>query len=193
MAYLTLAELKRYLGMEVGEGSSGTGDDGATDTDDVLLTELLEAAEAQIDRYTGRTFAADADATRVYVAGEDTDGRTLYLDRDLCKITSITVAGEALAADTYTTEPRNDKPYHAIIRRGGAWSGEIAVTGGWAWSLTPPKDVVMACRRLAAYRYRQKDAQVFDVSAQVATGSVTIRHEMPRDVRDLLDPYVRRV
>ena len=191
MAYLTLAELKRYLGMEVGEDHRGPATTGRRTP--TTSPHRAPRGGGGPNRPLHRADVRGGRGRHAYVAGEDTDGRTLYLDRDLCKITSITVAGEALAADTYTTEPRNDKPYHAIIRRGGAWSGEIAVTGGWAWSLTPPKDVVMACRRLAAYRYRQKDAQVFDVSAQVATGSVTIRHEMPRDVRDLLDPYVRRV
>lgn len=196
MTYLALDELKRYLGIEVDEGSSGTGDDGASSLDDTLLEELLEAAEAQIDRYTERTFAADTDATRVYVVNEDTSGRILYLDADLCQITSIVTGDEALDTDDYTAIPRNGTPYYAITLRAGSgarWADDIEVTGLWAWSAVPPADIIQATRRLAAYLYRQKDAQVFDVTAQVATGAVTVRHQMPGDVRDLLDPYVRRV
>ena len=197
MAYLSLDELKRYLGITDDDaGSSGTGDDGPSSPDDTLLTELLEAAHAQIDRYTGRTFEAATDTVRTYAVDEDASGRILYLDADLCQITNIVTGGEALDTDDYTAIPRNGTPYYAITLRAGSgarWADDIEVTGLWAWSAVPPADIIQATRRLAAYLYRQKDAQVFDVTAQVATGAVTVRHQMPGDVRDLLDPYVRRV
>lgn len=197
MGYCTLAELKQYLQMTPDEK-----------TDDALLTALIEAAEAIIDRNTGRTFSAAADATRTYCVGRDTTRRTLVLDRDLCQITSIVTNADApdggteLTTGDYFTVPRNDPPYYAIeLRRSSdaAWEYTtdpeegITVTGRWAWSLTPPADIVMACQRLAAYLYRQKDAQVFDVTAMAATGVLSIPQGFPKDVLQLLAPYVRRV
>lgn len=193
--YCTLTELKTYQAV-------------AGDDDDALLTLLLNSAKALIDRHCGRTFEASADATRYFTVGVDTDGRTLYLDRDLCQITSIVTnadaddGGTTLTTADYTTRPRNETPYHAVVLRASSdavWEYTddpeegIAVTGRWAWAVTAPDDIVQACRRTAAWLYRQKDAQVFDVTAQVATGAVTIRQELPRDVRDMLEPYVRRV
>lgn len=195
MSYVFLAELKAYLGI------TGIGDD-------ALLEAAIAAAQATIDRYTDRTFEASEDVTRHYCVGRDTHGRTLFLDRDLCQITSIVTDADASGGGTelttadYITRPRNDPPYYEIVLRAGSdasWTYSddpedgITVTGRWGWSVTPPADIVQACKRLAAYLYKQKDAQVFDVTAQVATGAVTIRHEMPGDVRALLEPYVRRV
>jgi len=205
--YCTLTDLKTYLGI-TGTAGTGTGTTGDETGDDALLTDLLASAQTLIDRHCGRTFEAAADATRYYTVGVDTIGRTLFLDRDLCQITSVITnadaddGGTTLADADYTTRPRNETPYHAIVLRlssDAVWEytvdpeDGIAVTGRWAWSVTAPDDIVQACRRAAAWLYRQKDAQVFDVTAQVATGAVTIRQELPRDVRDLLEPYVRRI
>ena len=45
---------------------------------------------------------------------------------------------------------------------------------------------------MASYFYRQKDAQVFDVTATPELGTITVPAGIPADVRILLDPYRRR-
>lgn len=190
MAYTTTAAVKAYLGE--------TGAD-----DDDLLDALVEAAQAWIDLHTGRTFEASEDSTRYFdcVRGV-VDGRRLWLDRDLCAITSVTNGDStAIGATDYATQPRNETPYYAIdllASKGTYWTfttdveNAIAIVGKWAYSESAPNAVVQAAKRLAAYMYRQKDANVFDTTAFPEAGVITVPQGMPRDVRLLLAPYVRR-
>lgn len=190
MAYTTTAAVKAYLGE--------TGAD-----DDDLLDALVEAAQAWIDAHTGRTFEASADITRYLdCAAPVVDGRRLYLDADLCAITSITNGdGVAVAATDYVTQPRNETPYYAIdllSSKGVYWTygddpeNAITIVGKWAYSATVPNTIAQAAKRLAAYLYRQKDAGVFDVTAMPEAGVITVPQGMPKDVKLLLQPYLRR-
>lgn len=56
-----------------------------------------------------------------------------------------------------------------------------------------PTDIVTACRRLAAWMYRQKDTQQGDADRPILAGdgSVIMPTTLPRDVEMLLMPYVR--
>ena len=161
-------------GMEVGEGSPGP----ATTGDGHRRPPSLEAADAQIDR-SPADVRADADATRVYVAGDDTDGGRHLRPRPQDHVDHPPARPGRRHLHHRTAERQ---PYHAIIRRGVV--GDIAVTG--------VSDAAQGriCRRLVAYRYRQKGRAGMPMRR---AHLVTIRHEMPRDVRDILDPYVRRV
>ena len=192
MAYATASDVKTYLGI-------------GTTADDALIATCVTRAQAGIENYTHRKFEASADTVHYFSVGVDTDGRTLYLDDDLCAITSVVTnadnaAPTTLLATEYTTEPRNQTPYHIIRLLGSSTHGwtyttdhenGIEVTGKWAYSTTPPGDVVQACVRWAAYMYRQKDAQVFDVTAQPDMGVITIPQGIPADVKMLLEPYRR--
>lgn len=183
MAYATLVQLKGYLGI------SGTGDD-------TLLGDLLDRATAAIDAYCRRAFAASTE-TRYY--GLDAvNGQTLLLDGDLLTITTLTNGdsdGTVLASDAYWLLPRNaGPPYHAIrLKSDYDWEQdtdcEISVAGTWGYSETPPDDIVHACIRLAAYYYRQKDAQIFDVTAVPEAGVITVPQGIPADVKIILDRY----
>lgn len=181
MAYATIAELKSYLGITEG-------------TDDTLLSNLLDRASAAIDAYTGRSFEASY-GTRYYNS-DAVDGDVLTLDGDLYSASSIT-NGEDQSITEYWLLPRNAGPPYFQIKLKEAsdysWSfdtnGEIEVYGLWGYSNEPPDDVVHACIRLAAYWYRQKDAQVFDVTALPEQGVITVPKGMPPDVKLLLDRY----
>ena len=189
MAYCSLAQLKAYVG--------------ATDNDDdALLTDCITRAEAVIDRATKRTFEASADSTRTFDAQQDVAGRTLYLDADLCAITSITNGdGAAITALQVVSEPRNHAPYYALTLKastGLAWTYEtdpedaISVTGRWAYSTTPPADIEQACVRLAAWLYRQKDSSSdLDRPMVSMDGATLLPAQIPADVQRMLQPYVR--
>lgn len=190
MAYALKAAVKTYLGI--------TGS-----TDDDLMDDLLDRATAVIDSYTGRTFAASSDAERTFDAvGKHVTARALYLDRDLCSITTITNGdGVEVASGEYVTVPANDTPYYAIRIKGSAgkvwtyatdWEGAIVIDGKWGYSTTPPDDIVQACIRLAAFMYRQRDAQMMDVTA-IEAGVVLQPQGIPADVRQILAPYRRVV
>ena len=213
MSYSTLADLKSYLGI----------DSGLT-ADDDLLTSLLDAATAYIESPagTGRRFSASA-SVRYFDAVHDTDwstsawrafdrsqtpglalGRTLYLGDDLCAITSIVNGdGTTVTSSQYLTLPRNLSPYAAIQLRlssnvAWAWQTDpadaIAITGIWAYSATPPADIQHACRRIAAWMYRQKDAANDPDRPMVSPDGVTLfPGGMPRDVQAIMQSYRRYV
>ena len=190
MSYATTDELKAYI-------------PGITATTEIngLLQACLNRATDAIDAFCGRKFRADADATHYFDALRDIDGSTLYLDDELAQITSITNGdGHTIAIGGYATEPRNQAPYFAIKLRsssGASWTyirdheDAIAVTGRWAFSVTPPADIVQACLRLSAFYYKLKDSQVFDVTADPQKGTMTIPKGIPQDVKLLLSNRVR--
>ena len=84
MSYVTVAEVKTYLNV------TGT-------TDDALLAQLIDSAQKAIETHTGRVFESTADATHYFTVGEDTDAKLLFLDADLCQITSMRVKLRVLA------------------------------------------------------------------------------------------------
>jgi hypothetical protein len=190
MQYASLETLKAYL-ISLNASTSTS--------DDLLLDRLLTAASAAIDTHCGRRFATDEDTTRYFDALADVDGSTLYLDHDLAAITSITNGnGQAVASSAYTTQPRNETPWFAIVLKGSSglsWTytddpeGAIAVTGRWAYAPETPGDIEQACIRLVGYWYHLKDSQVFDVTAQPETGQVIVPKGMPADVKQLLANY----
>ena len=187
MAYATIADVKSYLGIDT-----------TVRADTVLLEALLVRAQSAIDSHCQRTFEAASDSARHY-DHRAVCGATLYLDGDLCTITSI-VNGDGITVGTaaYTTEPRHTTPYYALTLRYNAdvaWdglTGDIAVTGKWSYSATAPAAVIQATVRLVAWMYRQKDNTGND--QPMIAGNVTILPaRIPSDVDELLAPYVRRL
>ncbi len=61
--------------------------------------------------------------------------------------------------------------------------------------LYTPTDIVTACRRLAAWMYRQKDTQQGDADRPILAGdgSVIMPTTLPLDVEKILLPYTRLV
>lgn len=176
--YATVSQLKEYLSI------SG-------DEDDALLERLVKAATAAIDSYCARRFAA-VEATRRY-GRESIAGTDLWLDDDLWSAQRV-VNGSELQSEDYILLPRNGPPYSRIRARSG-WNAaeDVEVTGTWGYSAEPPENIVHACVRLAAYYYRQRDAQVFDVTAIPDQGVITVPKGIPADVRQLLSAYRRIV
>lgn len=186
MAYVTTAELKRYLNI-------------TSSTDDTLIGELIASAQKMIDIATGTTFEAAADSTRYFDAIGNVDGVYLLFDRWCASITSITNGdGVAVASTDYVTEPRNDTPYYGVKLKSSkdvTWTygddeeNAIAVVGKWAYSTTPPADIVQACKRLAAFLYRQRE-NANDIDRAVIVGNATVLpSQLPADVQRLIAPY----
>jgi hypothetical protein len=192
MAYCSVADVKNYLGI-------------AKPDDDALLADLIAEAQKAIDIYTSRTFEASTDATRYFDVAVDVEGPLLYFDDDLCAITTTKTnadasgGGTSLTKDThYIAQPRNATPWYGFKMLSSSdydWDYTddpemgIEITGRWAYSTTAPNDVKHACKRLASYYYRQKDAQVFDTTALPEAGVMIIPQGIPADVKVVLDPY----
>jgi len=194
MAYTTESAVRTYL------GSSTSGD--AT-----LITSLIARAQAAIDTYTQRTFEhSSVGATRYFTVGRDTYKRCLFLDSDLCGIDNVVTDADGtpttISSTEYVTIPRNIKPWSEIRLLSSttkSWTFTddpemgVYITGKWSYSTTAPDDIVHATIRLAAFYYRQRDAQVFDVTAIPDAGVITMPKGIPQDVKLLLDPYRRIV
>jgi hypothetical protein len=188
MAYTNVIGVRQYL--DIADGG-----------DDALFGDLIDAAQKAIDIYTRRTWEATADTTRYFdYSSENIDGLTLFLDKDLCSITTVTNGDSVVvASNERTTIPRIETPYYAIrlLSDSGVtwtyddeWMDAISITGRWAYSTSAPNDIVQACNRLAAFYYKQRDQQMFDVTA-IEAGTLISPVGLPADVRRILDPRVK--
>ena len=192
MAYIELADLRKYLGVDL-------------NTDDDLLQEAISDAQTYIESQTNRRFEANTE-TRYY--GRDAldchNSRILHLDTDLISITTLT-NGDAdstvIAAAKYWLQPSNEgPPYHQIqllTDIADYWQFDtdyrVSVLGAWGYKATAPSDIRRACTALGAFFYRSKDAQVFDVTAVVESGSLVIPQGIPHTVTRILERYKRYI
>ena len=190
MAYIELEDLRGYLDID------------AT-SDNYLLQEAIEDAQQYIDSQTNRHFEA-ATATRYYLrdALDRDDSTVLNLDGDLLTVTTLTngdAAGTAIAATDYWLLDRNlGPPYHWIklkANEGVYWEFDtdywVSVAGTWGYSTTAPDDIRRATAVLAAYFYRQKDAQMFETTAIVESGAIAIPQGIPATVDRVIKRYKR--
>jgi hypothetical protein len=195
MTYIALADLKLYLGLTEQSG------------DDALLLFNIDRAQKAVESRCKRIFEATADTTRYFDAIRDvsSDLLTLYLDHDLCSITTITNGDSTtVTSNQYVKEPRNYTPWYAIRllpNSGVAWTytadheNAISITGKWAYATAVPDDIAQACLRLAAWFYRQKDNSAdgsSDRPIMTASGATLLPSRMPTDFLDLTEPYIRR-
>ncbi len=187
--YTTVGAVKAYLRI------SGSGDD-------ALLGELVTRASRLIDDHCGRWFSSEPQ-TRYYDAvGSHITGRLLFLDADLLSVTTLTNGdGTVIPSDDYILRPVNWPPYFGISLKASSnqyWTysddpeGAISVAGNWGYSSTPPEPIVHAAVRLATWLYRQRDTGGEGAQVEVTERGVSVAPaRLPRDVLDLLGPYVR--
>lgn len=162
---------------------------------EAFLGELCDAATEYINKATGRTFIVDPDApTTRYFGSDDIDDGILYLGDYIAEVTAM--------VNTDTTEiplafvrgdPRNRTSWTRLkyIGATGAWGtdGEIAITGHWAYSLTPPEPIKQAARRLVQYWFRQRDTNNYEAVPTADGTPIYIRSGVPKDVLDILVKY----
>jgi hypothetical protein len=130
------------------------------------------------------------------------DGRTLWLGADLCAITSITNGnGTAVSLSDVVTIDINVKPWYAIRLKDSAsiqWTFtgtpeySISVVGRFAYSTTPPADIVSATLMLGAYLYRRREGGPdTDRNIISADGVLMAPARFPTDVSTIIKKYVR--
>lgn len=191
-----------------------------SDIDNDQLTRYIKAASRKINTACGdRVFSADAPSTRYFDAISDVRAfdlnndigytgnhqrRVLWLDHDLCRLDSVQNGdGVAVNLTDIVTEPRNYSPFYALrlkINANVVWTfvdtpeNAIAVTGLWAYSETPPDDIVQATIRLTSFLYRQRDNNTdVDRPLMSGDGAIIMPTRLPADVVDYIRPYVRSV
>jgi hypothetical protein len=173
--------------------------------DDALLTRLLAAAQARLEADTDRLFDVSVNTTRYFRINRDVIGRTLWLDRDLCAINTITNGnGVVVTSDQYVTEPRNyaadGYPIYAITLT--AYSGvvwqwmtdpdvdQIAVSGKWGYTSTPTAEAIEALIQYAIWLYRRKDATGDSERPLLAgDGTILLPSHIPDFVKVFIESY----
>lgn len=206
MAYITVQELQRELGVF---------DD---NIDELSFEDVIADAQDIIERTTHRRFEVTADETRTVDYNDMTvRGRSLFLPWDLCQITSITNGdGTSITPSQYVTMPRLNAesggivslpsntdawPWYEITLLSSssvAWTYEtdpeaaISIVGRWGFSVTPPAAIKRACARLAAWLYTQRDDLRDRVDTAVSEdGILLLMSDLPTDVQRRLLPFVR--
>jgi len=182
-----LALLRNYQGIE-------------RDSSNALLSRAISVAIKWIEGKIHRQLEAQTESR--YFEQEATvpgDPLTLELDRDLLSITTLTdAAGTVIPASEYWLLPRGADHFDRIrLKAGSAYSwqwpldGWAEVAGSWGYCSTIPGDLEQAILRLAAFLFRQKDAQIFDVVAEPSVGTITVPQGFERSVADILRAHKR--
>lgn len=198
MAYATLAELKGYVAIPVGDTA-----------DDTTLQLALDAAALQVDQFCDRTFLADASVTTRLSAA--TDAGLLTVD-PISTLTGLVVATDENADGTYETtwtvgtdfrlEPINaaaaGQPWTRLVALGTRWWPRlqyrpgVSVTAKFGWpGGVAPAPVKQATLLQASRLWKRKDAP-FGVAGSVEFGSeLRLLAKLDPDVESLLRPYRR--
>lgn len=193
--YLTVAELKTYLGNI------------SDSVDDAALERVISAACRQIDGHCGRFFYQQTSTVKYYTP-RDT---WLLLVHDLLSVSALAsdedrdnVWEVAWSASDYVLGPRNAayavpaRPYYQIqVAPAGRYvfirgQDMIKITGTWGWTAIP--DAVIEAAFLQASRLFGRKQNPYGVVGSPAFGQVTmLKDEMDPDAALLLVPYVQAV
>jgi hypothetical protein len=191
-AYITLAQLKTYLGV-------------ADTADDTALTDAINSITEEIDEYCGRQFNVNGSATaRVYQPSSP----YLLEPDDISTATGLVVKVDSAGDGTYATtvaatnyelrplngvvDGRTGWPYTQICAVNYRWPtswqvAPIQVTANWGWPAVP-KAVLQSAYLLASETFGLRGAR-FGVAGYGEFGPVRVR-DNPM-VRAKLNPYRR--
>lgn len=196
MSYITAADLRQYIGA-------------VSTSDDTQLGYAAARAQQMIDTYCNRTFEALSDTTRYYNAldlryGGDVDvfSNELRLDVDLCQLTSVTNGNsQVIPNNMLVLLPTNFTPKYSIkimMNTSYVWTYTgtpdmaISVVGRFAYSITPPADIVGACLALGKYIYKARTSTIdTDRAVLSSDGIILPGKNIPDAITAELNPYRR--
>ena len=137
-------------------------------------------------------------------------GRWAYMQRS--DITALSRSSNVVTASVVAPELSVGMSVFVLGCADATFNGTFTVTGNtgsavtWAQTaandtdttavmLHTPTDIATACRRLAAWMFRQKDNQNGDADRPILAGdgSVIMPTTLPQDVAQLLRPYTRTI
>ena len=188
-AYTTRAVVKTYLGIPSG-----------TTSEDDPIDAAIDAAEAEIDAHTGRTFVVPGAATaKVYQPIND---RVVLVD-DIAQTTSLVIKTDTADDGTYDTTltitsefilDGNEAPYRVVRRVDGSSFPRpssdrptVQVTAYFGYGMSIPKAIVQASTVLGARLYQRRSSPL-GFQAGLEGDAVRISRIDP-DVRALLSGY----
>mgnify|MGYP005638170439 FL=1 len=187
--YTSLAVVKEYLGIPSG-----------TTSEDTAITAAIDAAEAEIDQYTGRTFVVPGSATaQVFNPATNVDVEL----PDIAQTTGVIVKTDTTDDGTYDTTltltseyiiTGNAAPFRSVRRVDGSSFPRylsarptVEVTAFWGYAMAVPKPVVQAATVLGARLYQRRSSPL-GFQAGFEGDAVRISRVDP-DVKALLGGY----
>ena len=210
MSYITKSEVEQYTGLTIDSALDG------------FITTLIAYATKYIEKYTGRVFEApdpDSDVTRYYSGG----GTSKLSIDDLRELTTLEVDDEELDInDDFQVFPLNYEADGEPITRIDLIQPEtrinsnsrvvasspyifeiaqrnIAITGKWGYSETPPEDIKVAALRLVGAVIKENigDNDVKEMTSE-SVGEYSVSFAKISEtafntrINDVLDQYVRK-
>lgn len=138
MALTTIEKVENYTLLDVEEYFQPT------------VQEYIDSVTAYIERFTGRKFTADEEASeRIY---DGTDSAELFID-DAVEITEVKLFDEVLEETDYKLYPANSLPKTRIIlpyRIFHSGAQNVTVTAKWGYGEEVPADLEMAATVMVA-------------------------------------------
>ncbi len=98
---------------------------------------------------------------------------------------------ETIDADNILYIPENTTPYYGLELTEGTWPSLVEITGHWAYSITPPPDIELACLRLANWMFDMRDTSQGSAVVVTPEGRVLLPQGLPSDIVTFLAPYRR--
>lgn len=171
----------------------------------------IEGVEHYIDKYTGRNFKADADATpRLY----DGDGEQDLLIDDCIEITKVEIGNDSYggsfveipntSADRYITYPENagvkGSAISKLLLTSRYWPEGMQnnrVTAKWGYSADVPADITFAATVLVAGIYNNQSQGSSGQLKQERIGNYTVAYDTDNNktlsdferVKEILELY----
>lgn len=177
-SFTTLAAVKRWLQV------SGT-------ADDQLLSEMIPAASAFIERYLGRNLL-----TQSYTLVRSGNGhyRMPVPNWPVTMVASVLIDGVAVPEATSPTAPGwvlSDPPTSILLRglrfTEGVQNIQMVYTAGYP---EVPEEIDQACVEMIALRYRNRD-RIGHVSKSIGGETVAFsQKDMDEHIRTLLRSYM---
>lgn len=214
MAYTTVASVKAYLKIP----SNVTVDDTLIQE---FIDDACGFIDGETDRKfeapSDTTFKFDAVTYQSYLNAfryasptyyDYYDWRVLWFDKYDCRQITQVINGDGtiVSANDYVTLPINaaalNSPMFGIrlkLNSNIVWTWDdtpdacIQVTGRWAYSITPPRDIQMCAKLLAARLYKQKDNNMPLQLPQTRRDGQIASQNIASDIMGILEGYRRIV
>lgn len=170
--------------------------------DDPMILSLIVACSELVDRYCmwpNGAFAVETATTRYYDYRSVRHG-VLHLDVPLADAPTTVLNGNGATMNSlwYRLYPRNESPKSEIrLLSSYSWlfdvDGEIAITGKFGYSLTPPAPIKEATAEYAAWSLKRYQAALQDSTANFELGRLIYSKPIPVQVSNKLIPYKARM
>ena len=147
------------------------------------VQEFIDVVTAYIERYTGRTFTADEEASpRTY---DGTDSGELFID-DATEVTEVKIGSTVLDESDYLLYPSNRLPKTRIYlpyKKFYSGNQNVTVTAKWGYGEDVPADLAFAATVMAAGIVNAQNTDEKDIASETI-GRYSVSYRSSREKHD---------